>query len=53
MLEILNLLIKYKILVIIFIKLDLILRDYDLIDKLFRIIYINVVFIIIIVNEDI
>ncbi|MGX9757011.1 radical SAM protein [Clostridioides difficile] len=40
--EILNLLIKYKTPAIISTKSDLILRDYDLIDKLSRITYINI-----------
>lgn len=40
--EILNLLIKYKTPAIISTKSDLILRDYDLVDKLSRITYINI-----------
>ena len=50
--EILNLLIKYKTPAIISTKSDLILRDYDLIDKLSRITYINVASTITTVNED-
>ncbi|MBY2476634.1 radical SAM protein [Clostridioides difficile] len=51
--EILNLLIKYKTPAIISTKSDLILRDYDLIDKLSRITYINIASTITTVNKDI
>ncbi|MDB0441238.1 SPL family radical SAM protein [Clostridioides difficile] len=49
--EILNLLIKYKTPAIISTKSDLILRDYDLIDKLSRITYINIASTITTVDE--
>lgn len=49
--EILNLLIKYKTPAIISTKSDLILRDYDLIDKLSRITYINIASTITAVDE--
>jgi DNA repair photolyase len=51
--EILKLLIKYKTPAIISTKSDLILRDYDLIDQLSRITYINVAATITVMNEDI
>lgn len=50
--ELLKLLIKYKTPAIISTKSDLILRDYDLIDKLSRITYINVAATIITMDED-
>ncbi|MCC0655360.1 MULTISPECIES: SPL family radical SAM protein [unclassified Clostridioides] len=49
--EILNLLIKYKTPAIISTKSDLILRDYDLVDKLSRITYINIASTITTVDE--
>lgn len=51
--EILKLLIKYKTPAIISTKSDLILRDYDLIDQLSRITYINVAATITTADEDI
>lgn len=51
--DILKLLIKYKTPAIISTKSDLILRDYDLIDELSRITYINVASTITTVDEDV
>lgn len=51
--EILKLLIRYKTPAIISTKSDLILRDYDLIDELSRITYVNVAATIITADEDI
>lgn len=50
--EVLRLLIKYKTPAIISTKSDLILRDYDLIDELSRVAYVNVAASIITVDED-